>query len=89
VVEDLSVPLLHLLEGVCRVEGGNGDIATVDNREVFFEGVYAPDGVVAAAFLFAGRACADASRSEARAGAVGGARVIGEAENRDVEGLLD
>jgi hypothetical protein len=79
VIQNLSVSLFHLLKGVCGIEGGNWDIATVYYRQPFLEGIDAPYWVVAPAFLFAGGAGADSSGSEAGAGAVGGGCVIGEA----------
>lgn len=87
-VQDLSVPLLHLLKCVCGVEGRDRDIAAVYYGQVFFEWIHAPDGIVAAALFLARRAGADTAWSEACAGAVGGAGVVGEAEDCDVEGLF-
>ena len=87
VVQHLAVSLLHLLEGMRCVEGCDWDIATVDDVELFCEGVNAPDGVVATSFLFARGAGADTAGPEACAGAVGGARVVWEAEDGNIERL--
>ncbi len=87
VVQHLAVSLLHLLEGMRCVEGCDWDIAAVDDVELFFEGVNAPDGVVATSFLFARGAGADTAGPEACAGAVGGARVVWEAEDGNIERL--
>lgn len=70
VVEDLSVSLFHLLKGVGRVKGCYGDVTAVYDGKAFFEGIDAPYWVVASAFLFAGGAGADSSRSEAGTGPV-------------------
>lgn len=86
-VQDLAISLLHLLEGVGCVEGCDRDVTAVDDAESFFEGVYAPYGVIASAFLFPRRACANAPGAEAGAWSVGGTGVIGKPENGDVEGL--
>lgn len=86
-VEDLTVSLLHLLEGVSGIERCDGDIAAVDDAQPFFEWVHAPDGVVAAPLLLAGRAGADASGTETCTGSIGGAGVVREAEDGDVERL--
>lgn len=66
-VQDLAVALLHLLEGVGRIKGGNGHVAAVDDAQVLFVRVDAPYCVVGAAFLLARRARSDASGSEAGA----------------------
>lgn len=50
-VENLAIPLLHLLESMRRIEGSDGDVATVDDAETFFEGINLPDCVVAASLL--------------------------------------
>jgi hypothetical protein len=52
-VQDLTVPLLHLFERVRGVKGCDGDIAAIDDTEAFFEGIKAPDCVIASPFLFA------------------------------------
>ena len=51
-VQDLPIPLLHLLESVCGVEGCDGYIAAIDDAEAFFKRIEVPDCVVAAPFLF-------------------------------------
>lgn len=79
VVEDLSVSLFHLLEGVSGVKRGYGDVAAVYYAEAFFEGVDAPYWVVASAFLFAGGAGANSSGTEAGARAIGCGCIVGEA----------
>ena len=52
-VENLAVSLLHLLEGMRGVKGGDWDIAAIDDAKILFERVYTPDRVIAAPFLFA------------------------------------
>lgn len=53
VVEDLPVPLFHLLERVGSIKWCDGDIAAVYDAQPFFEWIHAPDGVVAAALFLA------------------------------------
>jgi hypothetical protein len=36
---------------MCGIEGGDGQVSTIDDVQAFFEWVDAPDGVVAAAFF--------------------------------------
>lgn len=83
-VQDLSIPQLHLLEGVGGIERSNGDVATVYNAQSFIE-----DRVIAATFFLAQRASAYSTRAESSAGSVRGAGSIGEPENGNVEGLLN
>jgi len=47
--QELVVPLLNLLDGVCVVVGGYGDIAAVEDSRPGVEGVHGEEGVVAAA----------------------------------------
>lgn len=88
VVEDLAITLFHLLESMSGIKRRDGDVAAVNNAEPLFEGIHAPDRIVAASLLFARRACANATRAEACAGTVGGASIIGETEDGDIKGLL-
>lgn len=78
-VQDLSVPLFHLFKSVCGVEGRDRDVTAVDNSQVLFEWINPPDGIVAAAFFLARGPGADTAWSEAGAGAVGCACVVGKA----------
>lgn len=87
-VQHLSISLFHLLEGMRRVEWGDGNITAVDDAQLFLEGIHAPDSVVAASLLLAGGSSANASRSEASAGTVRGAGIVGEAQDGNIEGLL-
>lgn len=78
--------MFHLFESVSGIEGGDGNIAAIDNSEVFLKGIEFPNRVVTTTFLFAGRTRSDSSGAEARTWAVGGGCVVGEAEDGDVEG---
>ena len=86
VKEDLAVGLLHLLEGVGGVEGSDGHVAAIQDREAAGVGVDVEAGVVAAAGFLAGGCRTDAAGTETCAWAVGCGGVVGEAEDGDVEG---
>jgi hypothetical protein len=83
----LSVALLHLLEGMRSVEGRDGNVATVNDSQILFEGIDTPDGVVAPAFFLARGASADAARTKTCARTVRGACVVGKTENGNVKRL--
>lgn len=84
--QDLAIPLLHLPKRVRGIKRRNGDIPTINNTQVAIcERVDAPYGVVAPALLLARTGGSDAAWPEARAGAVGGRGVVGEAEDGEVE----
>lgn len=79
VEQHLPVALLHLLEGMLRVERRDGHVAAVGDAETGGEGIEPEQRVVAAAGFLARGGRADATGAEARAGAVGGRGVVGEA----------
>lgn len=85
--QDLSVALLHLLKRMCSIERCNRDITTIDNAKPLLEGINFPDFIITATFLLSRGACTDATGAKTGTGTIGGAGIIGEAENGDVQGL--